>query len=742
MKWRFISVSGIAVAVVTAYFFANPSPGDPQHTGTLTIQSTPNPDSGKAPGTFRRKIQPNVTDQPKQSPTSSKIDQFIQSALADSRLNTTQDQSIGKATSPFVRFDAEGRVQVYIRLRSVRESELDELRVLGVEIELVNQSISIVQGWAPASRLEEIAALRFVERISPPSYSSTKSGSVVTEGDAILRADELRQLGIIGAGVRVGIISDGANNLADSQATGDLPVSVSTFGTCNTRPANLPSCDRGRTCNEGTAMAEIIHDIAPGAGLAVAGVNTSLEFVQRVDELVNVFGADVIVDDLGFFFEPYFADGFIAQGVSGVLDQVVFVSSAGNSADGHYENDYSSMNFQGDDFHNFDTGGGGFTDATMDVTIASGEFMVIVLQWNDPFAGSSNDYDLFLANTAETDLLCPSCASDYAQSGSDDPIEFICYHNSTAATAQGKVALSRWSGQNRRMEMFLLGGQVDEYNTPAGSVFGHSGVPGVVAVGAINADEPGNDDIAFYSSRGPSRIDFPSISIRPKPDVTGIDGVSVTGVGGFPSTFYGTSASAPHVAGVAALLSSLAGTSVTTVKSALISGAVDLGAPGVDSTYGAGRLDALAALMHIDSDADGVLNSMDNCPNSTNSSQTDFDGDSLGDACDPDDDNDGIADAEDRFPLDPDEWADTDHDGVGNNADLDDDGDGLSDVDEVNVYDTNPLRRDTDGDGLNDGEEIQLGLDPLDPTDCPLELCPSYNSPIKLIILLKEKGKI
>lgn len=112
----------------------------------------------------------------------------------------------------------------------------------------------------------------------------------------------------------------------------------------------------------------------------------------------------------------------------------------------------------------------------------------------------------------------------------------------------------------------------------------------------------------------------------------------------------------------------------------------------------------------------------------------DSDGDGMGDMIDADDDNDGVPDNSDAFPLDPMESVDTDRDGIGNNADTDDDGDGLSDLDENSVYGTDPLRRDSDGDGLNDGDELQYGLDPLDPNDCPEELCPSSGSNLLRIL--------
>jgi len=101
-----------------------------------------------------------------------------------------------------------------------------------------------------------------------------------------------------------------------------------------------------------------------------------------------------------------------------------------------------------------------------------------------------------------------------------------------------------------------------------------------------------------------------------------------------------------------------------------------------------------------DDDNDGIPDDKDAFPLNKNE-WADTDGDGTGDNTDTDDDNDGVPDSKDGMPLDPNETIDTDGDGIGDNTDTDDDNDGLLDTEEINIK-TNPLLADTDGDGTSD----------------------------------------
>ena len=124
-------------------------------------------------------------------------------------------------------------------------------------------------------------------------------------------------------------------SLATSQSTGDLG------------PVTVLAGQAGLTLrDEGTAMLEIVHDLAPGAALYFAtGDGGVSSFATNIRNL-RAAGCDIIVDDVYYFNESPFQDAPIAQAVNDVTaDGALYFSSAGNSGN---KDDNTSNTWEGD----------------------------------------------------------------------------------------------------------------------------------------------------------------------------------------------------------------------------------------------------------------------------------------------------------------------------------------------------------------------------------------------------------
>ena len=486
-----------------------------------------------------------------------------------------------------------GEIQVYVRLDRISDDRLAQLTAQGLRIELANGELSKVQGWVAHDRLSALAALAFVQAVQLPSYGVAQTGSVVTQGDALLQANLVRSLPppgpYTGLGVRVGVISDGADHRSQSQATGDLPKTI----TIN--PSHPGSGD------EGTAMMEIVHDLAPDAALYFGGPNTTLDMINIVNWMATTGQCRVISDDLEFFTEPFFEDGDLANAYRNDITQngVVHCSAAGNDADSHYYGVYrDSTDSKGIHWHNFSAAGA--VSQRLRFDLVPGASATYVLQWDDAFNKPTNDYDLYMFDSGGNQV---AFSADLQNGGANQQaIEIIDYTNFSPRTKSLYLGVLRYSATaNKTLDLFGFGGGVtfvNDANAVSGnSIFGQAAVSEVISCGAIDVADFATKTIEYYSSQGPAVI---AGQTRHVPFITGVDGVSVTGVGGFGSPFYGTSASSPHLAGVCALmLSKNPDATPVEIRRALIRGAVDAGAPGFDPVYGNGVCNALNAVLRL-----------------------------------------------------------------------------------------------------------------------------------------------
>ena len=267
-------------------------------------------------------------------------------------------------------------------------------------------------------RTADKAVTRDRPRKLPPDIliDVLKVGSRTTQGDVAHRANTARTThGVDGTGIGIGVLSNGVGSLAARQATGDLPARVTVL------PGQYGEGD------EGTAMLEIVHDLAPGAELYFAtGFPGMASFAENIEALCEA-GADVIVDDIYYFLEGPFQDDIISQGVNAaVADGCFFFSAGGNAGN---KNDGTAGVWEGD----FAAGSplvlNGVTVGTQhdfgsSVTqnrITEDSPGAYVLWWSDPLEGSSNDYDLFLVDE-NGDVVR---SSTRIQDGTRDPYEYI-----------------------------------------------------------------------------------------------------------------------------------------------------------------------------------------------------------------------------------------------------------------------------------------------------------------------------
>ena len=460
---------------------------------------------------------------------------------------------------------------------------------------IVDQDLEtgIVVGYVPIDDIEQLALQDAVLSIKFVVPSITHIGAVTSEGDAIHRTSQVRMNTLLrGTGIKVGVISDSVDHLANAQATGDLPYNVHVLR--NSNPFDHT--------DEGIAMLEIIYDLAPGAELYFHdNGGSSTGFTSAVNAL-RAAGCDIICDDLTLPDQPSFEDGAVATNIKNILssDDVVYVTSAGNLAGNHYQGFFYD---QGNNLHDFSNG---MDPEYKDLyfTLGPGGEATVVLQWSDKWGQSGNDYDLGIFD--EYGNLV-SASIEY-QNGKANPFEICSVQNIDPDQAHYCTIVVERTGsaQYRYLEVFILTSgstYVNPHNMiTADSIFEHAAVNEVISVGAIDSQDLGNNEIEPFSSQGPVTILYPFPETRVKPDICGIDNVKVTGVGGFPTPFQGTSASAPHIAGIVALIWSGNPTlPAGGIRSALLSSAYDLGTPGKDPVFGYGLANAenMLSLVYI-----------------------------------------------------------------------------------------------------------------------------------------------
>lgn len=482
------------------------------------------------------------------------------------------------------------RVLVDVHFAADAGGSTAALSATGAEVVNVSDRYETVTVAALPGQLAQVAAVPGVQAVSEEitpftqaTGASCPQGAVVSEGDRQLEAARARNdFNVDGSGVTVGILSDSFNQWkgapaseASDIATGDLPgpgnpcgfqraTKVMTpfipgaYPEPGEEPENPPGeGEEGE--DEGRGMAQIVHDIAPGANFDFASAfNGQLAFAKAIRDLAAQ-GDQVIADDVAYFNEPFFQDGPIAAAVNEVVAQGVnYFSAAGND---------NLLNAEGEDIGSFEAPAyrsmecppvlPAYYESCMNFSAEPGEedntFGLVVekewplfldLQWGQPWNGVTTDFDMFLIRQKEgggEELVTEAFNTPNTEVGRQEPYEFIPWeaHEAGGAEEVVEVAIARCDlacGAGRalkevagvkpyagtkggddktpRLKLAIVnnGGGVPETEYPPAAVagtedvvgptiFGHTGAKSAISVAAINvgtkeAPEP-------YSSRGP-----------------------------------------------------------------------------------------------------------------------------------------------------------------------------------------------------------------------------------------------
>ncbi len=452
---------------------------------------------------------------------------------------------------------------------------------------------NVVSGRLPISSIRAAASLSSLRGMRP-SYVRTYVGSAESEADSAHRADEVREnLGLNGGGQKVCALSDSYNQdssalttASDDIQSGDLPGAGNPSG--RTAPVDVLEDYDGsdpEPTDEGRAMLQLIHDIAPGARLGFHTAFGGLAgFAQGIRDLANA-GCTVIVDDVGYSVEPFYQDGPVANAVDEVVAQgIPYFSSAGNDGENSYEAPFRGVPGRSgiidDTYVPHDFNSGGATDTRQEITIRpEGTFRIFSFQWTDPSAqvqgsaGPDTDIDIALVDGSDNVI------SSSTRGNGVVPVESLEYTNNQNTAVTLDLVVEKASGPAPDEIKYVYSGSgfsIEEYDTGGATIYGHQMAEGAMAVAAapfFNTSYSGQIDssaiLNFFSSKGGLKIRYDqngdplsTPEPREKPDVTGTDFIDNTFFGAdidiqdpdsFPN-FSGTSAAAPNVAAIAALI--------------------------------------------------------------------------------------------------------------------------------------------------------------------------------------------
>ncbi len=566
------------------------------------------------------------------------------------------------AQFPNVYFNQSGMVGVQLKsLGGDFNQYLQDLTNLGVQITASSTYYGALDGFAPISSLPTIAAMQ--QTMSgfanlKPITSAEYQGVAYNEAETSLFADVARtQFNVDGTGTTIGVLSDSVNQynggLAASYATGDLS---------STNPVKVLQDGPAGSTDEGRAMLENIHDIAPGANLQFATAALGeLSFANNIQALAAA-GSQIIADDVIYGNEPMFQNGFIGQAVTAVTNQgVTYFSAAGNEGpqSGYLSTFRASTGtitgIGTGTFMNFNPSGGTNLELPITTFINNAQ---LVFQYDQPYAteqpagstaavtsnvniyildssgnvvfGASNNQNNVAVQMPLQDVTIPNAGS-----------YFIAIEVMSGANP-GHVEMAGFNDSNQALAISQQYGSAGSTSYP--STYGHKTAPDTIDVGATPWWAPapylGQNPLASepFSSSGPALHVFnadgtpytaPQTILAPT--ITAPDGGNTSFFSpgftldtsnppfpGQPATstnlvpqnqqalpvFFGTSSATPNAAAVAALmLQKVPQLTPAEIRAGLIASAQPMNGTAAgawDSQAGYGLINAIRAINAVD----------------------------------------------------------------------------------------------------------------------------------------------
>ena len=404
------------------------------------------------------------------------------------------------------------------RIRVILEMASDTAPVpndLGIDIELSYGYL--VQATVPIENLGLVASDENVNIVRLPSMpilddtnavSNSHSRGTISQGVSIINSEALNHAGYTGTGVNVAIIDSGFD-VRNPEIAQRIAGPVSGLEV------------RG---NHGTAVAEIVLDVAPDASLYLYdGLLSVVGFLHLVDRILDLENTDVISMSQTWTNSQKPTIGkMMEQKIDETRERgILWVNSVGNYAERHWQGKF--VDARGDGRHDFSP-----NDQWLDIEVGAGDTLIVDLTW---WEHPDANFDLYLYSQDNTELESSKNIQPYYS-----PSESIEYYSPSDATV--RITINSKSNLNN-VDLSLFSTHVLEHSVPDSSFGLPADARGSLTVGATR-----NGNLEAYSSRGPTHDG------RIKPDIVAPTCVITSSIG----TFCGTSSSAPYASGAAALL--------------------------------------------------------------------------------------------------------------------------------------------------------------------------------------------